>query len=94
MSRSIPPGQYPLILAKDRYGGTYSNGEWLAIREADEVIAGMPRAAWVLEFGPGDSDTKAGAFWAEPPDWIAVGATPDQAIDALLARCQARSVVT
>ena len=40
----------------------------------------MLRAAWVLLHGPHGGDLDAMDFWAAPPEWVAAGSTPDEAI--------------
>lgn len=75
---------YPVVVIQDRYQGTYSNGGWIAIRNADELIDERPRSVWLVEDGPGGNDVIAAMFWNSPPKWLAVGATPDAAVAALL----------
>jgi hypothetical protein len=77
---------WPVVILQDRYGGTYSRGKWLALASADGLENGAYRIVRCLEAGPFGDDTEAIAFWAEPPHWIAVGDTPDQALHALYAR--------
>ncbi len=84
MSRSIPISLFPVAIVQDRYQGVYSNGDWLAIANADERQGEMARASWVLIFGPHGGDLEAGAFWATPPDWIRAGKSPDDAIANLM----------
>lgn len=78
---------YPVVIVEDRYGGAYSGGRWLAVASADTVCAEadtlIDRAAFVLDEGPSGADGDAMMFWADPPAWIAVGATPDEALNAL-----------
>lgn len=74
---------WPIAIIEDRYGGTYSGGEWLAIAEADAVENGAYRVVRVLEGGPHSGDTEAMLFWTNPPKWIAVGNTPNEARAAL-----------
>ncbi len=83
MSSEIPNALYPVIVVQDRYQGVYSGGKWLAIAVADTVECGLPRASWVLKFGPGAGDVEAAMFWVSAPDWIAAGTTPDAALNAL-----------
>jgi hypothetical protein len=80
MTSSIPDADYPIAVVQDRYGGTYSGGEWLAISKADKLENGAFRIIRALEFGPHGDDGNAMDFWHEPPDWIAVGNTPDEAV--------------
>ncbi len=84
MNENIPPSFYPVLLLQDRYGGVYSGGQWIAIHEANRLVTLETRAAWVVVHGPSGNDFDAASFWSEPPDWIAVGASPDEAIKALL----------
>ena len=69
----------PVIIA-DRYAGSYSGGQWLAIDEPDDL-----RLADV-ESGAQGSDAVARAFWAHEPDWIAAGDTPNAALSLLIAK--------
>lgn len=76
---------WPIAVIEDRYEGTYSKGDWLAIANADELAGfGVTRVGWISSYeGPNDDDTGARTFWANPPSWIAVGDTPDEAVAAL-----------
>lgn len=82
---------YPIMLVQDRYRGTYSGGDWIAIAEADKPCGLVQDAATsrcgylVSHSGAIGDDVSAMAFWADPPDWIAVGATPEDAIANLRA---------
>jgi hypothetical protein len=40
----------------------------------------------VLEGGPSGGDTEAMLLWDNPPEWIAVGDTPGEAVAALLGK--------
>ena len=75
----------PVFVCSDRYGGTYSGGAWWAIAKADAALGDGTRLDWVLlnNDGPWSHDTAVVGFWSHPPDWIAVGDTPDQACEAL-----------
>lgn len=77
---------FPIAIIEDRYGGAYSRGRWLAIAEADAPFDG-PRSETRVQFclndGPHGGDTDAMTFWIAPPDWIAVGMTPEEARTAL-----------
>jgi hypothetical protein len=84
MNEDIPPSFYPIMLLQDRYGGGYSRGQWIAIRDANKLVGLVSRATWTVEHGPSGDDINAASFWSEPPDWIAVGASPDEAIKALV----------
>ena len=86
MSSNIFSDLYPVAVIQDRYQGTYSNGEWLAICHAGGNEDGVSRISWLLEFGPGAGDIEAADFWPSPPSWIAVGPTPDQAVANLIAK--------
>lgn len=84
---------FPIAIIEDRYGGTYSHGPWLAVACADTPIDGSrseSRAQFILNEGPNGGDTDAMTFWFAPPDWIAVGHTPDEARAFLVARSGAR----
>lgn len=77
----------PIALIEDRYFGTYSKGRWLAVSEADLPFEGTTRAGYVLgEDGPHGQDCDAMVFWMDPPAWIAVGDTPDEALAAIRSR--------
>ena len=75
----------PVFVCCDRYRGTYSGGAWWAVAHADVALGGSTRLDWVLTDGDGpwSHDTAVVGFWSKPPDWIAVGDTPDQAREAL-----------
>lgn len=77
---------YPIAIVEDRYSGVYSRGKWLAVNGADTLDNGCYRIIRTLEQGPHGDDTDAMIFWAEPPDWIASGNTPDQALANLMAK--------
>lgn len=87
---NIPHGLYPIVLIQDRYSGTYSGGEWLAIREATTMEYDgnygreTARAPLLLHEGPNGDDGDAMAYWCDPPDWIAVGRTPNEAVENLI----------
>ncbi len=77
---------FPIMLMQDRYRGVYSGGGWLAVAEASNMFdEANTRAQFCLisEDGPFGSDLEAGLFWNDPPPWIAVGHTPDAALQAL-----------
>lgn len=82
---------YPVAIIEDRYNGAYAGGTWLAIANCQEPVAphGMARVLFCITEGPHDGDGEAEAFWADPPPWIAVGVTPDQALAALTEKCGA-----
>ena len=78
--------KFPVAIVEDRYGGGYSGGRWLAVACADALHPGMTRIDFVLgrfSDGPGGDDGAAMGFWFDPPDWIAVGDTPQEALDHL-----------
>lgn len=81
---------FPVVVVADRYHGTYSGGLWFAVAEGDTPFDALDldptRAALCLDGGPNGPDDEAQAFWANPPSWIAVGSTPNDAVEALLAR--------
>lgn len=77
---------HPIAIVEDRYGGVYSRGKWLAVNGADTLDNGCYRIIRTLEQGPHDEDTEAMLFWADPPEWIASGHTPDQAFANLMAK--------
>ncbi len=79
-----PIHHYPIAVVEDRYQGTYSQGRWLAVSQADTPVGRINRAGWLLENGPFGGDVEAMEFWGAPPAWIAVGDTPGQAIARLL----------
>ena len=83
MSSLVSPSHYPVVVVQDRYGGVYSGGAWLAIGSAPDDLDGMPRLEWVLQIGPQAGDVEAASFWAEPPNWIAVGEDPNEAVAKL-----------
>lgn len=82
-----PVSLYPIVVIEDRYGGCYSDGQWLAIAEGDKRMpefGGISRTYYCLDDGPNGSDTDAMEFWANPPSWVAIGISPDLAVKALL----------
>ncbi len=83
MNEDIPLSFHPIMLLQDRYGGGYSGGQWIAIREANEMFETDSLAAWVVKNGPNGDDRDAAGFWSNPPDWIAVGASPEDAMTAV-----------
>ena len=82
------PSLYPIAAVEDRYGGVYSGGRWLAIAGADELISpGLRRIDTIFgQSGPHGGDVEAAIFWADPPEWLDVGDTPDDAVAALKAK--------
>jgi hypothetical protein len=81
---NIPSQAYPIIILQDRYQGVYSGGGWIACCEADELHDGSPRHEWLIQSGPNGDDTEAATFWANAPDWVAAGVSPDLAVASLL----------
>ena len=77
---------YPIAIVQDRYSGVYSEGTWLAVAQADLPHEGRSRADFVLSDGPHGDDGVAAEFWVDPPRWIAVGNSPQEALDRLLER--------
>lgn len=68
-SRSL----WPVTVIKTRYGGTYEGGVWAAFNlEPDNI----PDAVM------GD-DVSCARWWSEHQDGVGVGATAQEAIDAL-----------
>lgn len=77
---------YPIIVMQDRYSGVYSGGRWLAIACATAAVDdGGTRVEFCLNApdGPSGSDVEAAGFWVNAPEWIAVGGTPDEALEKL-----------
>jgi hypothetical protein len=78
----------PIVIVQDRYQGQYSGGAWLGIANALENTNHGNRVQFVLddssELGPSGSDFAAMEFWADPPQWISVGLTPDHALQNLV----------
>jgi hypothetical protein len=77
---------HPIAIIEDRYSGVYSDGRWLALNGADTLDNGCYRIVRTLENGPHGDDGDAMAFWVDPPNWIASGNTPDQALANLIAK--------
>jgi hypothetical protein len=70
---------FPIAVIEDRYMGSYSKGEWIAVACWDDH-------AMDILAGPHGDDIPAMIFWEDPPKWIAAGATPDEAIASLRAK--------
>jgi hypothetical protein len=68
--------------------GVYAGGPWFAVAKADKKARGRSRISDLLDddsdHGPWGSDVAAMKLWTDPPDWISVGATPDEALKNLL----------
>ena len=81
--KRIPPSLWPVKVLQDGFDGKFSGGEWIAYsddqEERDDTI-----------WNETQCDTqKAAAFWRDEgraTDWVAVGDTPDHAVEALLAK--------
>ncbi|MDN7494836.1 hypothetical protein QZM89_06540 [Burkholderia gladioli] len=82
----------PIALVEDRYSGSYSGGNWIAIAvHFEEYLPGFDRLQFVLHHddGPFSDDPDAREFWGDTApalNWIAVGASPGEAIANLRAR--------
>ncbi len=74
---------WPIAIIQDRYLGSYANGKWFAIANADMSTDVGSRAEFCLTSGPHGDDVTAMNFWYEAPDWIAVGNSPEEAINNL-----------
>ncbi len=81
---------YPVAILQDRYGGVYSGGEWIAIACADlnegEKIEGVQYSRYGRVFYSAmGGDSTAFRFWNEYKgrDWIAMGSSPQEALDRL-----------
>ena len=77
---------HPVAVFEDRYQGAYSGGAWIAVAEASALVdEENTRAQFCVVGGAGPfgDDVAAGVFWNNPPEWIAVGPTPEAAIEAL-----------
>jgi hypothetical protein len=82
---------FPIAIVEDRYMGTYSKGQWLAIANADTLDADRLGQFSRVQFclngeGPNGDDIDAMIFWESPPEWIAAGSTPDEAVANLKAK--------
>ena len=72
-------------MIEDRYSGTYSGGEWIAIACFYEAVGdGMRTRLGLVMDGAGGDDLKAAGFVL--PEWAAVGDTPDEAVRNLRAK--------
>lgn len=87
--RPDPDRLFPVVIVADRYSGLYSKGAWMAIARADtpfgEIDLEPTRVSFCLEEGPNGTDDEAVAFWLTSPPWIAVGDTPQEAMEKLCA---------
>ena len=77
---------FPIAVLQDRYGGAYSRGAWLAIACSNKLENGAYRIIRCMEGGPHGDDSEAGISWSDPLSWIAVGNTPEEAIQNLRQR--------
>lgn len=82
----LPLALYPIAVVQDRYSGVYSGGPWLAVSRANVTHEGQSRVDFMLSDGPHGDDCTAAEFWADAPDWIAVGNSPNEALVRLLER--------
>ena len=89
MADSIGTADYPVAILEDRYNGVYSGGQWLAISKATDKHNGSKktRLEFISSDGPSADDATCMKFWESAPEWIAVGATPNNAVENL---CEAR----
>lgn len=76
----------PVVIVEDRYSGTYSGGQWLAVSQADRTLdVPLPplvtRLKFLLTEGPYGSPELASAFWRRHPKWVARGDSLWAAID-------------
>jgi len=94
MSRSALLEFHPIAIVQDRYQGVYCNGEWIAVANALRRQGDMTRINWISQCGPSGDDLCAGQFWADPPDWVASAATPDEAVKALLRKSSVSRAAT
>jgi len=62
---------YPVVIVKDRYGGVYSDGKWVAFNEPN-----------VPENAQG-SDTEASEFYHDYTKHYGKGDTPNEALKDL-----------
>jgi hypothetical protein len=80
---------YPVSITEDRYQGAYSRGKWIAIASADEHLSAFHEGESLFCLGPWGGDRDAARFWNDPPNWIAAGATPNEALAALESKLMA-----
>ena len=70
----------PVAIVPDRYGGTYSGGEWLA----------FPCEPWEVPLGPFSDVLEAATWWGDADAVpIGLGPTPDAAYADLFRRLKA-----
>lgn len=86
---------YPVTIIATRYQGGYEGGRWAAFNtfpydlerrcnEWADLIDPDGEGCWYA----GD-DLECAEWWASPPPWVAVGNTPDEALEALYVRFRA-----
>jgi hypothetical protein len=72
-------GLYPIIVFQSRYGGVYEGAEWFAISGFENLSSGL------LEYFEG-GDEDAVEFWSTKQNFpIAIGNTPNEAVNSLIA---------
>lgn len=72
---------YPVTIVRDRYGGTYSGAEWLALQADNTQVPD--------EIGSDDGDEMI--FWREHKDEelpIGKGKTPNEALEDLIVKAK------
>lgn len=69
--REWTENEFPTIILRDRYNGTYSGAEWVAFARPDVPIA----IFW--------EDTNCARFWRECDDPVGRGNTPQEAFESL-----------
>lgn len=79
---------YPIAIVQDRYGGAYSSGEWIAIAQVQNPETGGTVLRLLhlepdREPSPWGGDVDALNYWGNPPKWVGVGQTPEEALAAL-----------
>lgn len=67
---------YPVTIIVDRYGGTYSGGDWVALPCYYHQIP---------DDGPDGDDISCMYFWKEYDGFCGLGRTPQEAFDNLVA---------
>ena len=78
-------GLYPIIVFQSRYGGIYEGGEWFAISGFENMSSDLN------DYFEGD-DCDAVDFWEKEHTFpIAVGKTPNEAVNSLLAKYSSNS---
>jgi hypothetical protein len=77
---------FPIVVIEDRYNGVYSGGKWIAFAKADDENLSCVLAYLTENVGPWGDDIVARVFGQSLPAWAAVGATPDEAVQAVRAK--------